>query len=253
MKMTGNTILITGGGSGIGLAFAERFIKMGNRVLICGRRESALQKAKERFSSLITYTCDLTIESERIALFDWVVKNHPDVNVLVNNAGILQRFNVLTADAKDNWSHYNQEITANLEAPIHLTMLFAPFLAEKGEATIINVSSGLAFTPLAVTPIYSATKAAIHSFTMSLRHQLSDTSVEVIEVVPPAVATDLGGEWLRTHVEPLHDFADGIFKGLGVGEVEIGYSTSAERLRMSRDQLDGYAEKMYHAMKGSIA
>ncbi|TCP65559.1 SDR family oxidoreductase [Baia soyae] len=254
MKKSGNTILITGGGSGIGLAFAERFIKAGNRVLICGRRESALQKAKEQFPSLITYTCDLTIESECIALFDWVIDNHPEVNVLVNNAGILQRFNVLTADVKDNWSYFNQEMIANLEAPIHLTMLFAPFFAKKEEATIINVSSGLAFTPLAVTPIYSATKAAIHSFTMSLRHQLSDTSVEVIEVVPPAVATDLGGgSWLRTQVEKLDDFADGIFKGLEEGKTEIGYSTSAARLRMSRDQVDEYVDKMYNAMKDSIA
>lgn len=101
---------------------------------------------------------------------DWVTENYPEVNVLVNNAGIQQRFNVLKADAKKNWDYFNKEITTNIEAPFHLSMLFAPFFATKEEATIINVTSGLAFTPFAIAPIYSATKAAVHSFTMSLRH-----------------------------------------------------------------------------------
>ncbi|MDB5052403.1 MAG: short-chain dehydrogenase/reductase [Bacilli bacterium] len=253
MNLSGNTILITGGGSGIGLAFAERFIKGGNQVIVCGRRENVLQQAKEKFPGIITRVCDLTIESERAALFDWVTANYPEVNVLVNNAGIQQRFNVLKADAKDNWSYFNQEITANIEAPIHLSMLFAPFFAKKEKAAILNVTSGLAFTPLAIAPIYSATKAALHSFTMSLRHQLSDTSVEVIEVAPPAVNTDLGGTGLHTaQGEPLDAFADGIFKGLEEGKKEIGYGTSVSRLRMSRDEINEYAEKMYNAMKDSI-
>jgi uncharacterized oxidoreductase len=252
MKLSGNTILITGGGSGIGLAFAERFIKGGNQVIICGRRENVLQQAKEKFPGIITRVCDLTVESERAALFDWVTANYPQVNVLINNAGIQQRFNVLKAEAKDNWRYFGQEITTNIEAPFHLSMLFAPFFAAKGEAAIINVTSGLAFTPLAIAPIYSATKAALHSFTMSLRHQLSDTSVEVIEVAPPAVNTDLGGTGLHTQGEPLDAFADGIFKGLEEGKTEIGYGTSVSRLRMSRDEIDEYAEKMYNAMKDSI-
>jgi uncharacterized oxidoreductase len=252
MNLSGNTILITGGGSGIGLAFAERFIKGGNQVIVCGRRENVLQQAKEKFPGIITRVCDLTIESERAALFDWVTANYPEVNVLVNNAGIQQRFNVLKTDAKDNWSYFSQEITANIEAPIHLSMLFAPFFAKKEKAAILNVTSGLAFTPLAIAPIYSATKAALHSFTMSLRHQLSDTSVEVIEVAPPAVKTDLGGTALHTQGEPLDAFADGIFKGLEEGKEEIGYGTSVSRLRMSRDEIDEYAEKMYNAMKDSI-
>lgn len=252
MRLSGNTIFITGGGSGIGLAFAERFIKSGNQVIICGRREHALQKAKEKFPDIITRKCDLTIESERIALFNWVTTNYPELNVLVNNAGVLQLCNVLKADANYNWSYFNKEIISNLEAPIHLSMLFAPFLAAKGEAAIINVTSGLAFTPLAVTPIYSATKAAMHSFTISLRYQLSTTSVEVIEVVPPAVNTDLNGTWLKTQIEPLDAFADGIFKGLKDGAKEIGYSTSLARIRMSRDEIDEYTEKMYNVMKASI-
>ncbi|KQL52711.1 cytochrome C [Heyndrickxia shackletonii] len=252
MKLSGNTILITGGNAGIGLAFAERFIKTGNKVIVCGRRKEVLQNVKEKFPSLITRVCDLANEAERVALFDWVTSNYPDVNVLINNAGIQQRFNVLKADAKNDWSYFNKEIITNLEAPIQLSMLFAPFFATKEEATIINVTSGLAFTPFVIAPIYSATKAALHSFTMSLRHQLSDTSVEVIEVAPPAVNTDLGGTGLHMSGEPLDAFADGIFKGLAEGKTEIGYGTSVERLRMSRDEIDDYVEKMYQATKNLI-
>ncbi|MEC0226206.1 SDR family oxidoreductase [Paenibacillus alba] len=252
MKLSGNTILITGGGSGIGLAFAERFIKAGNKVIVTGRREHVLQNAKETFPSLITRVSDLDIESERAALFDWVTANYPEVNVLVNNAGIQQRFNVLKTDAKNNWNYLSKEITTNLEAPIHLSMLFASLFATKEEAAIINVTSGLAFTPFAIAPIYSATKAALHSFTMSLRLQLSDTSVEVIEVAPPAVNTDLGGMGIHTLGEPLDAFADGIFKELEEGKQEIGYGTSVNRLRMSRDEIDEYTENMYKATKNTI-
>lgn len=252
MKLSGNTVLITGGSAGIGLAFAERFMKAGNKVIVCGRRENVLQEAKQRFPELITRVSDIGKESDRVALFDWVTANYPEVNVLVNNAGIQQRFNVLKADAKSNWSYFNNEITTNIEAPFHLAMLFAPYFAAKEEAAILNVTSGLAFTPFAIAPIYSATKAALHSFTMSLRHQLSETSVEVIEVAPPAVNTDLGGTGLHTHGEPLDAFADGIFKGLEEGKQEIGYGTSVNRLRMSRDEIDEYTASMYKATKNMV-
>lgn len=252
MKLIGNTILITGGGSGIGLAFAERFIKAGNKVIVCGRRENVLQQAKEKVPNLITRVCDLDIESERVALFDWVTANYSDVNVLVNNAGTQLRYNVLKADARDNWSNLSKEITTNLEAPFHLSMLFAPYFAAKETAAIINVTSGLAFTPFAIAPIYSATKAALHSLTISLRYQLSETSVEVIEIAPPAVDTNLGGAGLHSQGEPLDAFADGIFNDLAEGKKEIGYGTSVARLRMSRDEIDVYAEKLYQATKNLI-
>lgn len=131
MKLSGNTILITGGSTGIGLAFAERFLKAGNKVIVSGRREHVLQKAKEKLPSLITHVSDLNMESERIALSDWVTANYPEVNVLVNNAGIQQRFNVLKTDVKSNWDYFSKEITTNIEAPFHLSMLFAPYFAKK--------------------------------------------------------------------------------------------------------------------------
>ncbi|MBW4841383.1 MAG: SDR family NAD(P)-dependent oxidoreductase [Paenibacillaceae bacterium] len=224
----------------------------GNTVIVCGRRESALQQALEQVPGLITRVCDLEVESERVALFDWVTTNYPDVNVLVNNAGIQLRYNLLKADVKDRWHDYSKEITTNIDAPVHLSMLFAPYLAAKEPAAILNVTSGLAFTPFAIAPVYSATKAALHSFTVSLRHQLSDTSVEVIEIAPPAVNTELGGSGLHTHGEPLEAFTEGIFKGLAEGKREIGYGSSEARLRMSRDEVDEYTEKLYQATKNSI-
>jgi len=252
MKLSGNTILITGGGSGIGLAFAERFIKAGNRVIVCGRREQVLEQAKEKNPDLITHVCDLELSSERVALFDWVTANYPDVNVLVNNAGIQLRYNVLKADVRTDWSDFGREITTNLDASCHLSMLFAQYFAAKESAAILNVTSGLAFTPFAIAPVYSATKAALHSFTMSLRHQLSETSVEVIEIAPPAVDTSLGGTGLHVHGEPLDAFADGIFKDLAEGKNEIGYGTSVARLRMGRDEIDEYTAKMYQASKSLL-
>jgi uncharacterized oxidoreductase len=252
MKLSGNTILITGGAAGIGFSFVERFIKAGNKVIVCGRREAKLQEATEKYPELITHVCDVTKESDRIALFDWVTSEHPDVNVLVNNAGIQQRYHVLKTNAKEDWSYYSQEIASNIEAPFHFGMLFAPYFANKDYGAILNVSSGLAFTPMATAPIYSATKAAVHSFTMSLRHQLEDTPIEVIEVAPPAVNTDLGGVGLHTFGTPVNEFADAIFKGLEAGKTEIGYARAEKAMRMSRDEIDETVKAMYANMKNTI-
>jgi uncharacterized oxidoreductase len=250
MNLTGNKILITGGASGIGFAFTERFLQAGNDVIVCSRRESKLQEAKDRHPELITRVCDVSVELERIALLEWIKKEHPEVNVLVNNAGIQQRFAVLEADTVNDWSYYSKEISANIEGPFHLSMLFAPFFASKGEkAAILNVTSGLAFTPMAIAPIYSAAKAAMHSFTMSLRLQLADTEVEVIEIAPPAVNTDLGGAGIHTFGAPVDEFADGIFEGLKEGKEEIGYGTSAKALRMSRDEIDEAVKTIYSRVK----
>ncbi|MFJ6411290.1 SDR family oxidoreductase [Terribacillus saccharophilus] len=247
MELKGNTILITGGASGIGFAFAKKFLQSGSQVIICGRRESKLQEAKDKHPELITRVCDVSVEAERLALLEWVKEEHPEVNVLVNNAGIQQRFAVLEADPVNDWAYYNKEISANIEAPFHLSMLFAPYFGKK--AAIINVTSGLAFTPMAIAPIYSATKAALHSFTMSLRLQLAETEVEVIEVAPPAVNTDLGGVGIHTFGEPVDEFADGIFKGLAEGKEEIGYGSSAKALRMSRDEIDEAVKNIYSRVK----
>jgi uncharacterized oxidoreductase len=242
MNLKGNTILITGGSSGIGLAFAERFLGKGNTVIVCGRREEKLRQAQEKHPELHTRVCDVSLESDRQDLVKWIENEMPEVNVLVNNAGIQQRFSLL--DQEEAWSYYHQEIKANFEAPVHLTMLLLPHLKKKESAGIINITSGLAFTPMAIAPIYCATKAALHSFTISLRHQLLKTNIEVIEVAPPAVNTDLGGVGLHTFGAPLDDFADSIFQGLENDQIEIGYGRAAKAMKMSREEIDESVKEM---------
>lgn len=174
------------------------------------------------------------------------------MNILVNNAGIQQRYNILKVQAREEWGYFNKEISANMEAPIHFAMLFTPFFANKENAAILNVTSGLAFTPMAIAPIYSATKAALHAFTVSLRLQLSETAIKVIEIAPPAVNTDLGGVGLHTFGAPLNEFADYIFKGLEEGKTEIGFGRAELAMRMSRDEIDESVVSMYNNMKHSI-
>src|SRR6478735_1186590 len=224
MNLAGNTVLITGGASGIGLAFAERFLKAGSKVIICGRREEKLMEAQVRFPGLQTRVCDVASETDRIALFDWASQEFPDLNVLVNNAGIQLRTDL--ANTQLSWKEQQNEIAINFEAPVHLATLFIPFLKKQKDAVIINVSSGLAFTPGAFAPVYSATKAALHSFTQSLRYQLTTTPIEVIEVAPPAVQTDLSAPGLHTFGVPLEEFGDAVFEKLKSGEPEFGYGTS---------------------------
>ena len=191
MKLTGNTILITGGTSGIGLAFAKEFLRLGNKVIICGRRENRLKEISHEHPAMITRRCDVAESDDRESLATWVLQQYPEVNVLINNAG-LQLLTNLTGPV--DLTRVNSEIAINVVAPIHLTSLFTQTFVQKENAAIINISSGLAFVPLAFMPVYCATKAAIHSITLSLRHQLKDTSVKVFEIAPPAVDTELGAD-----------------------------------------------------------
>ena len=189
MKTQGNTVLITGGATGIGFSLAEAFVKAGNQVVICGRRETKLRDAKTKLPQVYTMVCDLSKNDERRLLYEWARSNFNEVNILVNNAGI-QRMIDLKKGIND-LSAGEDEIEVNLKACVHLSALFIPSFLKKKEAAIINVSSGLCFVPIAKMPVYCATKAAIHSFTLSLRHQLRDTSVKVFEVIPPTVDTEL--------------------------------------------------------------
>lgn len=189
MKLTGNTILITGGATGIGLALAKRLSEV-NRVIICGRSEAALQKAKAEAPALVTRVCDIADTLSRRAMVQWLKSGHPALNVVINNAGVQARRDFTTDPAMDS---LDLEVAINFTAPIHLIAELLPALRQQDEAVIINVSSGLAFSPMADVPVYCATKAAIHSFTLSLRHQLKAIGIRVIEVAPPIVDTGLGG------------------------------------------------------------
>lgn len=190
MNLSNNTILITGGATGIGLALAEAFLNEGNEVIICGRRESALKEAQVKFPKLTTRVADVNSAEGRKELAEWITNTFPNLNILVNNAGIQRMFLVKESNIAEIFEEEN-EIETNLTAPIHLTFLLLPQLLQQRSAAVINVSSGLGYVPLAITPVYCATKAALQSFTLSLREQLKDTKVSVFDIVPPIVDTDL--------------------------------------------------------------
>jgi len=231
MKISNNKILITGGATGIGLGLTERFMQENNTVIICGRRASALQEAAKKFPTVITKQCDLGNVEEREKLFQWIAKNHPDLNVLVNNAGIQQWMSI---DDDNFYSRADEEITTNIEAPIHLTSLFIKL---KSLNTIINVTSGLSFVPLTKTPVYSATKAFFHSFTLSLRYLLKPKGIEVIELIPPALNTDLGGKGLHDQAPPVSDFIKTIFEQLQQGKTELTFGFSEAMAKASQEDL----------------
>jgi uncharacterized oxidoreductase len=242
MILTNQTVLITGGASGIGLALAKRFHARGNTVIVCGRDVEKLNAAKSQMRGLITLRADVSNAEERTKLFATVTRDFPALSVLVNNAGIQNQPPPLL-EAQD-WAAHATEIAINLEAPIHLCMLALPHLANKPGAAIINVTSGLAFVPIARMPVYCATKAALHSFTQSLRHQAQNlakpANVTVIELAPPAVNTDLGGKGLHDFGEPVDAYADDAFLALAAGTLEHGYKFSeAARLadRPGRDAI----------------
>jgi uncharacterized oxidoreductase len=229
MNMTGNTILITGGGSGIGQGLAKALHDAGNQIIISGRRKGALEETAAASPGMAFDILDIEDGAAIPAFAARVAAKFPALNVLINNAGIMlaedalaEPFDLATAEAT---------ITTNLLGPIRLTAALLPHLRKQRQATIINVSSGLAFVPLAMTPTYSATKAALHSYSQSLRYQLRGTSVEVLELAPPAVATDLmPGSRTNPRSMPLDDYISESMALLKSAKDEI----LVERVKMLR-------------------
>ncbi len=204
MNLTGNTILITGGGSGIGRGLAEALQAKGNQVLIAGRRKAALEETVAANPGMKYLTLDIEDPAAIKAFAAQVAAEFPTLNVLLNNAGIMRPENVL---GEQNLADAEAMVTTNLLGPIRLTAALLPLLRKQAQSTLINLSSGLAFVPLALTPTYSATKAAIHSYTCSLRYQLKDTTTEVLEIIPPYVQTDLmSGAAEDPRAMPLKEF-----------------------------------------------
>jgi uncharacterized oxidoreductase len=224
MNITGNIILITGGGSGIGRALAEALHARGNQVIITGRRDAALKETVAANPGMAFATLDMTDAGAIRAFAAKVTGDYPTLNVVINNAGIMTAEDMMAEPF--NMDTVEMTIATNLLGPIRLTATLLGHLREQRTATVMTVSSGLAFVPLTATPTYNATKAAIHSWSQSLRSQLADTSVEVLELAPPAVATDLmPGHAQDPHAMPLADFISEV-----IGLIERQHTPQGEIL-----------------------
>lgn len=205
MILTGRTIVITGGGSGIGRALARALADAGNAVIVAGRRREALEQTVEGRPDMAWRLLDVEDPDAIKAFAASVVGDFPALDVLINNAGIMRAEDIRAG--ANGLIDAEATVTTNLLGPLRVTAAFLPHLLSRGRATIVNVTSGLAFIPLASTPTYSATKAALHSYSQSLRHQLRDTGIEVLELAPPLVATELTpGQSRNPQALPLEDF-----------------------------------------------
>jgi len=203
MQISGNTILVTGGNSGLGRRFAEEFARRGNKVIITGRKQATIDEVVAANPGMKGYALDV---QDAQAIRDFaarVTAEHPDLNVAIHNAGIMAAEDLTAPDPQ----LAEDIVTTNLLGPIRLIAALMPHMLKQDRATIMTLSSGLAFVPLVKTPTYNATKAAIHSYTLSLREQLQDSNVEVIEIVPPGVQTDLmPGQADDPQMMPLEDY-----------------------------------------------
>ena len=205
MKLSGNTILITGGGSGIGRALAEALHAKGNKVIVAGRRQGPLDAVVAANSGMASVVLDVSDAAAIRDVSARLIADHPDLNVVIQNAGIMVAEDI----AADDWTLDTAEaiITTNLLGPIRLTGALLPHLKGKEDAAIMTVSSGLAFVPLVATPTYNATKAAIHSWSIALRAQLAGSGIGVIELIPPGVQTELmPGHDSDPNAMPLADY-----------------------------------------------
>lgn len=203
MKLTGNTILITGGGTGIGRGLAEAFHALGNKVIISGRRKQALDETTHANPGIASVALDIESPESVRAFATRVAADFPALNVLINNAGIMKMEKI---GAQQDLAAAESIVTTNLLGPIRLTSALLPVLQKQPYSVVMNVSSGLAFVPLSPTPTYCATKAAIHSYTQSLRYQLRGTTTEVVELIPPYVATNLMSGASDPRAMPLGEF-----------------------------------------------
>lgn len=219
MQRSGNTILITGGSSGIGLEMTKQFSAFNNTVIICGRNKETLLQAQWEVPGIHIYTCDLSIESDRLNLAAWLADNHPQLNVLINNAAIVHRVN-FTIDPF-GYEKAVKEIETNLTAPIHLIHQLLPSLSTQSNAAIINITTGLVYTPRTLYPIYNATKTALHAFTQVLREQIKPNPTEIIEVLFPVVNTPWHkGAVPKIAIQP-KEAVEKMFKGIENKQTEI--------------------------------
>jgi uncharacterized oxidoreductase len=224
MKTTGNTILITGGTGGIGFEMAAQLLERNNTVIITGRDQARLEAAQKKLPKVHTIQSDVSDPKAISVLFEEVTKRFPALNILINNAGIMRKINL--HDATISLEDVSREIETNLVGPVRMVKQFLPLLKAQPSAAIVNVSSGLAFTPFPISPIYGAAKAGVHSFTQSLRVQLKNTSVKVFELAPPSTETALNNVFDASDIKgsPIMDVKKLVrkaIKGLQKDQLEI--------------------------------
>jgi uncharacterized oxidoreductase len=227
MKLKGNTVFITGGGSGIGRGLAEAFHKLGNQVIISGRRKGHLAETVNANPGMQSIEMNVQDPSSISAVAEKLIRHYPKLNVLVNNAGIMQADN---AGGIVDEAVLVPTITTNLLGPIRLTSALIDHLKKQDRAAVINISSVLGFVPMALTAVYSSTKAALHSYSMSMRYRLKGSSVKVLEIAPPWVRTDLMNSSEAEQAMPLDEFIDETMKVLETDADEI----LVERAKMLR-------------------
>jgi uncharacterized oxidoreductase len=218
MKITGNTILITGGGSGIGLSIAKAFSRHNNTVIVCGRNPAKLEALHEQQPDIITLVCDIANDKEQTSLVAIVVQKYPQLNVLINNAGIQHNYDF--TDGEDHRSLIDEEVGTNFLAHVKLTDLLLPLFMKREVAAIINVSSALAVVPKQSAPIYCATKAAIHNFSTALRYQLEKTPVRVFEIIPTLVDTEMTKGRGKNKINP-DSLAAAVLRAMETDKYEI--------------------------------
>jgi uncharacterized oxidoreductase len=251
MQISGNTILITGGGSGIGRALAEAFHANGNQVIIAGRRKALLDDVTTANKGMMSAILDIENAAAITAFAAHIAMDHPKLNAVIHNAGIMRAEMLKDAMLDDA----EATIATNLLGPIRLNAALLPHLLGQPQATIMTVSSGLAFLPLALTPTYCATKAAIHSYTQSLRYQLKDTKVQVLELVPPWVQTELMGpaQASEPRAMPLKDFIAEVMSILKTSPEAIEITVERVkplRLAEANGGYDGFFKQFNDAMSG---
>ncbi len=216
MKVENNTILITGGSSGIGLEMAKQFLNQENTVIITGRNKAKLERVQAQFPKIHTYVCDVSHLESIKDLYEKINVKFPQLNMLINNAGVMKGINLL----KDH-DDFSEEIDINLKGPIHMIEYFLPLLLKQEKAAIVNVSSGLAFINYAEVPIYCASKAALHTYTKILREQLKSTSVKVFELAPPKTDTPLFSSSNKMPTLSVSELVKSLMRGLKRNQVEI--------------------------------
>lgn len=221
MKTSGNVVLITGGSTGIGFEFARQLLARDNTVIATGRDAAKLAKAKERLPKLNVIQSDVSRTEDIESLRKKVLAEFPTLNVLLNNAGVMRAINL--HDASADVEGLTKEIDINLKGPMRMAAAFLPHLKAQADAAVVNVTSGLAFVPLPISPVYCATKAGLHSFSLSLRVQLKNTRVKVFEVAPPATKTEL-----------LSDMNEDDMKGVSIMGVEEMVADSIKGLGEDR-------------------